>query len=303
MPFNLQNYFSQKKSLIDSALRTRWMLPEDTDPAILHKAMHYSLFAPGKRMRPILVFAAGEALGLSNEDVLPIAACLEMIHVYSLIHDDLPCMDDDDLRRGQPTNHKVFGESFAVLAGDNLLTNAFIPLTELDTKKFSPTNILAVIKAVALAAGSQGMVAGQVIDIESEGKQISLERLKTLHKNKTGALIRIAVESPSILSIQSIESIASSKTHQALANYAETIGLAFQIVDDILDVTGGTELGKDIGSDAEKGKPTYVSLLGLDAAKQEAQKALTTALDALKDFGTEAEPLREIARFVVERKI
>lgn len=296
MTFNLEKYFLEKKSLIDNALQTRWVLPKDTDPESLHKSMQYSLFAPGKRIRPILVMASAETLGIPVEDVLPIAACLEMIHVFSLVHDDLPAMDDDDLRRGQPTNHKVFGEAMAILAGDALLADAFIPLTELNSDKYSPKNILKLIQEIAKATSTHGMIAGQVIDLESEGKKITLERLKKLHRHKTGALIRIAVESPAILTGASTETLAQ------LTAYGNAIGLAFQIADDILDIEGGEELGKDIGSDIAKGKSTYPSLMGIDNAKKEAQKALNTALESLAQFGDKSLVLQQIAHFIVTRK-
>lgn len=296
MTFNLEKYFEEKKQLIDSALKTRWVLPKNTDPAVLHESMQYSLFASGKRIRPILVMASAETLGIPVEDVLPIAACLEMIHVFSLVHDDLPAMDDDDLRRGQPTNHKVFGEAIAILAGDALLADAFIPLTELNADKYPPKNILKLIREIARATSTHGMIAGQVIDLESEGKKITLDRLKQLHRHKTGALIRMAVESPAILAGVSVDVLKN------LSSYGDAIGLAFQIADDILDIEGGKELGKDIGSDMAKGKSTYPSLMGLENAKKEAKNVLENALEALSSFGDKAAPLKQIARFIIERK-
>lgn len=295
MPFDLNSYFKEKIALVDDNLK-RWMPAKNEDPATVHESMHYSLMAPGKRIRPILVLASANTLGLSEEDVLPLAVSLEMIHVFSLIHDDLPAMDDDDLRRGQPTNHKVYGDAIAILAGDALLAQAFIPLTQCNVKKFRAENILAVIKLIAEATGTPGMIGGQVIDIESEGKQISLDRLKKLHRLKTGALIRAAVLAPAILSGVSETQI------KALTSYGEKIGLAFQIADDILDIEGGADLGKDIGSDIANGKSTYPALLGLDGAKKAAEEALNTALTSLNLFGDKADVLRHIAKFVVERK-
>ncbi|MBF0104374.1 MAG: polyprenyl synthetase family protein [Deltaproteobacteria bacterium] len=297
MTFNLDLYFKQKKEIIDRVMLLKYMRPKETDPVILHEAMHYSLFAPGKRIRPILCLSSALALGMPESDVLPIAAALEMIHVFSLIHDDLPAMDDDGLRRGLPTNHKVYGEAIAILAGDNLVVHAFDVLTELDANKYPPQNILKVIKRLAQATGSDGMIAGQVIDMQSGGKQIDINRLKTLHRNKTGALITAAVELPAILCG------AAKDTHERLVCYGNAIGLAFQIVDDILDIEGGKELGKNIGSDVKKGKATYPALMGVDRAKEAASEALTEALDALANFKDNAEPLRHIARFVVERKV
>jgi len=296
MTFDLKTYFTEKKQLIDTDLRDKWLLPQTQDPAKLHESMHYSLLAPGKRIRPILVLASAQALDIPEIDVLPIAATLEMIHVFSLIHDDLPTMDDDDFRRGQPTNHKVYGEAVAILAGDNLLTHSFIPLTELNTDRYNAKDILKLIRKVAEATGSKGMIAGQVIDIESEGKKIDLERLKTLHRNKTGALISLAVEAPAILSN------APDNIRNNLIKYGQSIGLAFQIADDILDIEGDAALGKDIGSDIERGKATYPALMGMDGAKQEAARVLEEALTSLHDFGEKAEPLRQIAKFIVERR-
>lgn len=294
--FDLKSYLSERKQLVEESLHTRWMPKKTNGPGALHEAMHYSLFADGKRIRPVLVLAAAEVLGLTHEDVLPIAASLEMIHVFSLIHDDLPAMDDDDLRRGQPTNHKVYGDAVAILAGDALLAHAFIPLTELSLKKFPAENILQVIRLMAEATGTPGMIGGQVIDLESEGKQITLERLRELHRRKTGALIRAAVVAPAVLSG------ADDKARQSLSDYGDAIGLAFQIADDILDIEGGAELGKDIGSDVAKGKSTYPALMGMDGAKRERTRTLEAALTALKDFDVRAEPLRAIARYIVERK-
>lgn len=295
MTFDLKQYFNEKKSLVDEHLK-RYVPAKEQDPQKLHEAMHYSLFASGKRIRPILCLATAEALDLPLDDVLPLACSLEMIHVFSLIHDDLPAMDDDDLRRGQPTNHKVYGEALAILAGDNLLSHAFDPLTQLNQKKYAPSNIIQIIQQYALATGSQGMIAGQVIDIESEGKQIDLERLKKLHRHKTGALIRLAVEGPALLCQAPLQTLKN------LQAYGENIGLAFQIADDILDIEGDASLGKDLGSDIEKGKATYPSLMGIEQAKQEAARVLEESLNCLKDFGEKADPLRHIARFVVARR-
>lgn len=295
MSFDLKEYFQQKRSLIDTVMKERWVPATQTDPALLHESIHYSLFAPGKRIRPILVLAAGEALGLNEQDVLPIACGLEMVHVFSLVHDDLPAMDDDDLRRGQPTNHKKFGEATAILAGDALLAQAFVPLSDLDQNKFNPAAVIKVIRELALATGLQGMIVGQMIDLESEGKDISLERLKKLHAHKTGALLRYAVQAPGLLSEQ------NNEVMQNLTTYGEAVGLAFQIADDILDIEGGAELGKDIGSDIENGKATYPALMGLNEAKAEAKRVLNQALEAADFFGDKGQVLKAIARFVVER--
>lgn len=296
MTFNLQNYLQEKKSYFESELKRRWVPEESEDPSSIHKAMRYSLFSDGKRVRPILTFASAEMLGLSADDVFPIAAAMEMIHVFSLIHDDLPAMDDDDFRRGQPTNHKVFGDATAILAGDALLALAFVPLTDLDHNKYDPKNILKVIRLFSEATGTKGMIGGQVIDLESERKEISKERLEKLHLMKTGALIRASILGPAYLKDVSEEMLKN------LECFAKSVGLSFQIADDILDVEGGEEIGKDVGSDIEKGKSTYVSLLGLDGAKKELSRVYEEGLQALQDFGEKAIPLRELARYIVERK-
>jgi geranylgeranyl diphosphate synthase type II len=294
--FDLPAYLNAKKTFVDDALLTRWLPRVSEDPARLHEAIRYSVEAGGKRVRPVLVFAAAQALEVPERDVLPIAAALEMIHVFSLIHDDLPAMDDDDLRRGKPTNHKVFGEAIAILAGDALHTLAFAALTELDARRYDPHHVLRVIRAIADATGPTGMIGGQVIDMESEGKTIDLTRLKTLHRMKTGALIRVAVEAPGLLAG------VGPDVQAGLKRYGEAVGLAFQIADDILDIEGGADLGKDIGSDIANGKATYPALLGMDGAKAAARQALEEALSALAVFGDAAEPLRALARFIVERK-
>ena len=294
MSFELQDYMETRKVLIQEALLHS--LPhQDTDPKNLFAAMHYSLMAPGKRVRPILTLATATCLGMPVADVMPIGVAIEMIHVFSLIHDDLPCMDDDDLRRGQPTNHKVYGEAHAVLAGDALLAQAFVPLTELDATRYSATAILKVIRFMALATGTEGMIVGQAIDIESEGQEIGLERLQKLHRYKTGALIRASILAPAMLAEIDEHAFA------ALDTYANAIGLAFQIADDILDIEG-VDIGKDVGSDVAKDKSTYPKFLGLQASKEALQHELQRAVEALTVFGASADPLRALARYIVERK-
>lgn len=293
--FEIKNYLSQKKKIIEAAL-SRWMPPESQDPPSLHACMRYSLFSDGKRIRPILVLASAQVMGLADDDVMPIAAAFEMIHVFSLIHDDLPSMDDDDLRRGQPTNHKVHGEAMAILAGDALLAQAFVPLCELNAKKFGAANVLAVIRMIAEATGAAGMIGGQVIDLESEDKKIKLERLKTLHSMKTGALIKAAIMAPAALAG------ADEGVRRRLEEYGDTVGLAFQIADDILDIEGGEAIGKDVGSDLAKGKSTYPALMGLDGAKKERSRMMDKAFRSLAEFDSKADALRAIARFIVERK-
>lgn len=296
MMFDLKKYLELKKTFFEKHALQKWHEIAQEDPQTLFRAMEYSFFSPGKRIRPILTLAVAEMLKIPEKDVLPIALALEMIHVFSLVHDDLPAMDDDDLRRGQPTNHKVFGEATAILAGDALLSVAFQILTELDCRQYAAPDILEVIKFIADQTGLNGMVAGQLIDLESEGKKITLERLQRLHSLKTGALLKAAILSPAILTAQSVE----IKT--VLTSYAEAIGLAFQIADDILDIEGGAAIGKDIGSDIACGKSTYPALLGLDGAKQARAQKFTQAVLSLKSFGESALPLKEIARYIVERK-
>ena len=260
----------------------------------LMRAMEYSLMAGGKRLRPILLMAAADAINNSGEKFIKVADALEMIHTYSLIHDDLPAMDDDDYRRGKLTNHKVFGEANAILAGDALLTLAFEVV--LRQKNVPPEILLTVLKEISMAAGAAGMVGGQAIDLRSEGVQIDLSTLKLMHTGKTGALFKAAIRSGAILAQ------ASEKKLLDLTRYAENFGLAFQITDDILDVTGDEKiLGKPTGSDAKKLKSTYVSLTSLDEAKNLAQESVDAALNALKNFGAEANFLRELVQYLVTR--
>lgn len=275
-------------------------MPMETElPFSLHKAMRYSTFAGGKRVRPVLLLAACEAFGGELSAALPAACAMEMIHTYSLIHDDLPAMDNDDFRRGNPTNHKVFGEAVAILAGDALLTQAFILLSSPFFASNMPHDrILAVIHEVASAAGSRGMVGGQVVDMESEGvKDLDIPTVQFIHTHKTGALIKASVKCGAILAGADERQIA------AITRYGEAIGLAFQIADDILDIEGTTaEIGKDAGSDQARGKATYPSVIGLNESRKRAAELLEIALDAISAFDDKAEPLREIARFILARK-
>ena len=260
----------------------------------LAKAMEYSLMAGGKRLRPILLMAAADAVNNSGEKFLTVATSIEMIHTYSLIHDDLPAMDNDDYRRGKLTNHKVFGEATAILAGDALLTLAFEVMTR--QEDISPEILLQVVKEMSTAAGQSGMVGGQSIDIESEGKKINLDTLRKMHLGKTGALFKAAIRSGAILAG------ANPQQLDALTIYAEKFGLAFQITDDILDVVGDEKnLGKPIGSDTKNNKSTYVTLTSLEEAKNLAQKAVDDAVDALKIFGAEADFLRELVKYLIGR--
>ncbi len=293
---DVKNYLSQRLTLIDGALE-RHLPPEDVLPATLHRAMRYSIFAGGKRIRPVLMMAACEAVGGEPERVLPAACAMEMIHTYSLIHDDLPAMDDDDFRRGRPTNHKVFGEASAILAGDALLTEAFVLLSGSEASREVPAAILCrVIQLISRAAGSQGMVGGQVVDMESEGKAIDFPTLEYIHTRKTGALMLASIQAGALIGG------ADEEAYGALTRYGEYAGLAFQVADDILDITGDqAELGKDVGSDQARGKATYPALLGLSEARARAAELKDLAVSALSPLGERAEPLREIARFIVER--
>lgn len=260
----------------------------------LFAAMEYSLMSGGKRLRPVLLMAAADSVGGDGEKFLSVASSIEMIHTYSLIHDDLPAMDDDDYRRGKLTNHKVFGEATAILAGDALLTLAFEVMTR--QKNVEPKILLEVVKEMSVAAGAAGMVGGQMIDLQSEGKKINLDTLKKMHLGKTGALFKAAIRSGAILAG------ASEKKLSALTSYAKNFGLAFQITDDILDVIGDEKnLGKPVGSDEKNHKSTYVTLTSLDDAKNLAEKSVADAVDALKNFGDEANFLRDLVKFLIER--
>jgi geranylgeranyl diphosphate synthase type II len=269
-------------------------IPKESDaPQTLHKAMRYSIFAGGKRLRPALVLAAAEAVGGTFEDAAPVACALEMIHTYSLIHDDLPAMDNDDLRRGRPTNHKVFGDAMAILAGDGLLTLAFETLTRCPKVQTIP----AVLGSVARGAGCQGMVGGQVLDIEGEGKPANLSSVKAIHQWKTAALIAASCEAGALAAG------ANLTEAEKMRSFGIKIGLAFQILDDILDCTSSPEqLGKTPGKDQRAGKATYPSIMGLEKAQAEAEGLIKAAELELAAFGSKGCTLRELARFVVERK-
>jgi geranylgeranyl diphosphate synthase type II len=294
---NLKSYLSEKRTLVDEGLRVYF--PEAKGlRADLIKAMEYSLFAGGKRLRPILCIAGAEAVGGSAADVLPIACSLELIHTYSLIHDDLPTMDNDDLRRGKPTNHKIFGEAIAILAGDGLLTEAFSLITRPEvTEKVSPQILLKVIHLIADAAGYDGMVGGQVVDIQSEGKKVNLATLDYMHTRKTGALITAAVTSGAMLG-----GGREGQTKDIFC-YGQKIGLAFQISDDILDIEGDSEtLGKRVGADQKKGKITYPAVVGLNRSKEIQSQLVDSAIESLGSFDHRADPLKQIARYIIERR-
>jgi geranylgeranyl diphosphate synthase, type II len=294
--FDIHAYLDAGRRRVDAAL-DRLLPPETEQPASLHKAMRYSIFAGGKRLRPLLALAAAEAVGAQADAVLDEACSLELLHTYTLIHDDLPAMDNDDLRRGMPTSHKVFGEAVAILAGDALQTLGFEVLAPTGTlNRHSPERLIEVVGMLAGAAGSCGVIGGQVVDIESEGRQVSRETLAYIHANKTGKLIEAAVMLGAILGG------AAPDQRLALSRYGQAIGLAFQITDDILDVTSTREsLGKTPGKDARAGKATYPGLLGMAEALRMQQQQLDLSLAALAVFNEKAEPLRHIARVMVHR--
>ena len=293
----LETYLQAQQQRLEIAL-DHYLPAPDADPPALSEAMRYSVFAGGKRVRPILLLAATEAVGGDAEAVLPAACALEFVHTYSLIHDDLPAMDDDDYRRGQLTSHKVFGEAVAILAGDALLTYAFEVMAGPDlTARFAPAVLLEATHYLARAAGFCGMVGGQVVDMASEGREVPLDVLEYIHCYKTGALIGAAV------AIGGLLGGGSAAQLEALKRYGQAIGLAFQIADDVLDVEGDSAaLGKQAGQDEKHGKATYPALLGLEASRQHAATLLNEAFAALSDFDAGAERLRQLARFVVHRK-
>ncbi len=293
----LKEYLAGQKTLIDQAL-AGYIPGEENYPPVIFQAVRYSLLAGGKRLRPILCLAAAEAVGGKCGPILPVACALELIHTYSLIHDDLPAMDNDDYRRGRPTSHKVFGEDIAILAGDALLTEAFHLMTRRELMPgMPPERLLDVAREIAEAAGFFGMVGGQVLDIRAEGKEADLETLQRMHRLKTGAMIRVSLRAGAILAGASEEELAS------LSDYGEQIGLAFQITDDILNVEGDrTLLGKETGSDAARGKVTFPALLGMEASRARAAELIREALASLAFFDDRAEPLRRIARYILERK-
>lgn len=293
---DIKAYLKEKKGLVDSFLYSYFSLP--VTPKNLHDSMVYSLLAGGKRIRPVLCIAAYEACGGRAGDIVPYASALEFIHTYSLIHDDLPAMDNDDLRRGKPTNHKVFGEGMAILAGDALLTEAFYLLANNQSSGyFEPSLRLMVIREIAMAAGIHGMVGGQAQDLLSEDAEPDVETLAFIHSHKTAALITASVRTGGILANCDDEKLFG------LTKYGENIGLAFQVVDDILDIEGETEvIGKPKGSDEKKKKMTYPKLYGIERSKEKAKELIDSAIGALRIFDEKAEPLRGIARYLLERK-
>jgi geranylgeranyl diphosphate synthase, type II len=295
--FDLAGYLAVRRQRVDEALAAT-LLPDEADPPSVHRAMRYSVMAGGKRLRPILVIAGAESVGGEAETVMPAACALEFIHTYSLIHDDLPAMDDDDYRRGRLTNHKVFGEAVAILAGDALLTDAFRLIADNAARVAKDASLVRdVIVEVVEAASTRGMVGGQVVDIESEGKTVSAETLEYIHLHKTAALIRASLRVGALLAGGSAEQLA------IIGEAGRTLGLAFQIVDDILDVEGTlAELGKSAGSDERKGKATYPAVHGIEASRDQARRLIERAKGELGRLGPGAVPLCALADYIFERR-
>jgi geranylgeranyl diphosphate synthase type II len=294
---DLKSYLSEKKHLVETFLEAYYSAP--FPPKMLRDSMVYSLSAGGKRVRPVLCLASYEACAGKAEDIVPQASAIELIHTYSLIHDDLPAMDNDDLRRGKPTNHKVFGEGMAILAGDGLLTDAFCLLADRRYRRPVVTDaaIARCVNELAYAAGSRGMVGGQAQDLLSENSDPDPITLAFIHEHKTAALISVSVRMGAILAG------ADDAKLDRLTSYGENIGLAFQVVDDILDVEGETEvIGKPRGSDEKKKKLTYPRIYGIEESRRKAKELIDTSVAALSVFDGKAEPLRAVARYLYDRK-
>jgi geranylgeranyl diphosphate synthase type II len=289
----LKRYLTSRQKEVDRAL-DRFLPKETAKPATIHKAMRYSLFAGGKRLRPILCLAAAEACGGESEAALPLACAMECIHTYSLIHDDLPSMDNDDFRRGRPTCHKVFGDGIAVLAGDALLTIAFeIAATAQPTRRYS---VKQIISEIAIAAGSRKLIAGQVADLEAEGQPITRKELRYIHENKTAAMLIASVR------LGAMSANAKPNELEAISAFGAALGLAFQVIDDILDVTQTTEkLGKSAGKDVAAQKATYPAVIGLEKSREEAQRLTNEAHAALEVFRAKADTLHALANYLLDR--
>ncbi|MBF2058568.1 MAG: polyprenyl synthetase family protein [Cyanobacterium sp. T60_A2020_053] len=292
--FDLKNYLKTQQELVEKALDESLPIAQ---PAKIYEAMRYSLLAGGKRLRPILCLATCELLGGNTSSALPSACAVEMIHTMSLIHDDLPAMDNDDYRRGKLTNHKVYGEDIAILAGDALLTYAFEYVAR-ETKNIPPERTLQVLQILTRAVGAEGLVGGQVMDLEWEGKSdVSAETLSQIHRSKTGALLEASVTAGAVVAGASQEDL------QRLSIYAQNIGLAFQIIDDILDVTATSEqLGKTAGKDISAQKATYPKIWGLEESRQKASALIDSALAQLMPYGDKGETLKALAQFIIQRQ-
>lgn len=294
----IEQYLDERKTLVDKALQKFMPRPSGLASDVIN-AMNYSLFAGGKRVRPILCMAGAEAVGGSTDSVVPVACAIELIHTYSLIHDDLPVMDNDDLRRGKPTNHKVFGEAVALLAGDGLLTLAFNLMAGYGAEKeVEKKALLRVIDLIASAAGYKGMVGGQVVDITYEGKEPDPSVVEYIHRHKTAALIAASVTAGTILAG------GNKDEEKSINRYGQQVGLAFQIADDILNIQGDRKImGKGTGSDKEKGKITYPSVFGTAESTKIQKELIKNAIESLKGFDNRAEPLRDLARYIINRKL
>ena len=292
---NIKTYLVSRQKLIERAL-DRYLPKANAKPATLHRAMRYSLFAGGKRLRPILCLAAAEACGGKIGNALPLACALECIHTYSLVHDDLPSMDDDDFRRGRPTCHKVFGDGIAVLAGDALLTIAFEIVSR--TKPAPRYDISVLLREIAVAAGSQRLIAGQVADLEAEGKNVKRDQLQFIHENKTAAILKSSVR------LGAMSANADARKLSAITRFGQRLGLAFQIIDDILDVTQTSEiLGKSAGKDVAAKKATYPAVIGLEKSRAEARRLTRQAHSALSVFSShDAERLHALANYLLDRE-
>jgi len=291
----IKKYLISRQKLIERAL-DRYLPKANAKPATLHRAMRYSLFAGGKRLRPILCLAAADACRGNVSNVLPLACALECIHTYSLVHDDLPSMDNDDFRRGRPTCHKVFGDGIAVLAGDALLTIAFEIVSR--TKPAPRYDISVLLREIAVAAGSQRLIAGQVADLEAEGRNVKRDQLQFIHENKTAAILKSSVR------LGAMSANADARKLSAITRFGQRLGLAFQIIDDILDVTQTSEiLGKSAGKDVAAKKATYPAVIGLEKSRAEARRLTRQAHNALSVFSNrDAEPLHALANYLLERE-
>jgi geranylgeranyl diphosphate synthase, type II len=290
----IAEYIVSRQRIVEGALQAYLPKPS-VKPKTIHKAMRYSVFAGGKRLRPILCLAAAECCGGETSEALALACAIECIHTYSLIHDDLPCMDDDDLRRGMPTSHKVFGEAVAVLAGDALLTFAFELAAQVPG--WPRYSLKDVIRELAVASGSRSLIAGQVLDLECEGKRVSLPMLRFIHESKTAALLRATIR------LGAMSANATPARLECLSEFGTALGLAFQVIDDILDVTQSSEvLGKSAGKDLVSEKATYPSVIGLEASRKVAKRLTEEAHRSLKPFARKGDTLHGLADFLLERE-
>ena len=290
---DFSTYLDERCQEVDAAL-DRFLPKEETAPETLHKAMRYSIFAGGKRLRPVLTLAAAEACGGRAKAAMPAACAVEILHTYTLVHDDLPCMDDDDLRRGRPTSHKVYGEGVAVLAGDALLTEAMSCLAQ--TEPSALYRVRDYIIELCEMTGSKNLIGGQVMDLEGEGRDLTVDELRAIHNAKTAALLTSSIR------LGAMSAGANNEKLNALTKFGQALGLAFQVIDDILDVTASTEkLGKTAGKDENVSKATYPAVIGLEAARQEAKDLTTEALAQLEIFGEKGERLSQIAHYLLDR--